>query len=505
MTTPNDSERTVNKGTMPSSARHGAFDEPAHALPAGTRLAEFELLSVVGEGGFGIVYLAHDHSLNRQVAIKEYMPSELAERTQALTVSVRSERHAETFATGLRSFINEARLLAQFDHPCLLKVYRFWESHGTAYMVMPYHPGVTLARSLRQRPAPPDEAWLRDLLRHLLDALDQMHAARCYHRDISPDNILIQPDGRPLLLDFGAARRVIGDMQRAFTVILKTGYAPVEQYGDIPDMPDMKQGPWTDLYALGAVTHFAITGQTPQPAVQRFLSDKYVPLAQLAATQYSQGFLRAIDRTLAVRPRNRPQNAAEMRALLGLAAPAPEPAPAPPAQPPLFAAVHADVTRTAAQADFTRPTRAPPAPLPGGGKGRHRRRAVAGAAVLAAVAASVGLYLWVGSTDPSAIAYEQYRINRSEAARPDGAAVVPPTPDAALAPPAPVALPSVALPSAAPRVATRAPPGASPRERPGPHDQSTLSRPCVDIIQRVSLGEALTPEEREVLKQECGQ
>ncbi|HEX3139875.1 MAG TPA: serine/threonine-protein kinase, partial [Rhizobacter sp.] len=314
MTTPYDNERTLSKGMTPGAGHYRAFDEPVNALPAGTRLAEFELLSVIGEGGFGIVYLAHDHSLSRQVAIKEYMPSELAERTQALTVSVRSERHAETFATGLRSFINEARLLAQFDHPCLLKVYRFWEAHGTAYMVMPFHAGITLGRSLKQSQSPADEAWLRDLLRHLLDALEQMHEARCYHRDISPDNILIQPDGRPLLLDFGAARRVIGDMQRALTVILKSGYAPVEQYGE---MPDMKQGAWTDLYALGAVMHFAITGQTPQPAVQRFLADKYQPLAQRAANRYSPGFLRAIDRALAVHPKDRPQSAAEMRALLG--------------------------------------------------------------------------------------------------------------------------------------------------------------------------------------------
>ncbi|HEY1391839.1 MAG TPA: serine/threonine-protein kinase, partial [Methylibium sp.] len=302
-----DEDRTLIK---PAPAERG------NALPAGTRLAEFEILSVIGEGGFGIVYLAQDHSLGRQVAIKEYMPAALAARTRALTVSVLSQRHAETFAAGLRSFINEARLLAQFDHPALLKVYRFWEAHGTAYMVMPYYAGITLSQTLKRLKASPDEARLRALLHQLLDALELMHAARCYHRDISPDNILIQPDGRPLLLDFGAARRVIGDMTRALTVILKTGYAPVEQYGE---MPELKQGPWTDLYALASVVHYAIMGNTPPPSIQRYLNDKFVPLSRAAAGRYSPGFLQAMDRALAVLPKDRPQSAAELDAMLGKA------------------------------------------------------------------------------------------------------------------------------------------------------------------------------------------
>ena len=290
-------------------------DNDSKALPAGASLGEFEILKVIGIGGFGIVYLANDHSLQRKIALKEYMPSSLAERSSDSRVTVRSERHAETFQAGMRSFINEARLLAQFDHPSLLKVYRFWEANGTAYMAMPFYEGLTLSQTLRGRSTPPDEAWLKALLAPLLDALETIHAEQCFHRDIAPDNIMMLADDRPLLLDFGAARRAIGDMAQAFTVILKPGYAPIEQYADVATM---QQGPWTDIYALASVVHFAITGRAPVPSVARMISDPLLPLAQTAAGQYSDSFLKAIDRALSVRPEDRPQSVAELRSILGL-------------------------------------------------------------------------------------------------------------------------------------------------------------------------------------------
>jgi serine/threonine protein kinase len=222
-----------------------------NALKAGTRFGELELCGVIGEGGFGIVYTALDHSLERQVALKEYMPASLAARGAGGRVEVRSDEHREAFEAGRKSFVNEARLLAQFDHPALLKVYRFWEANDTAYMAMPLYQGVTLKDRLRALAGPPDEAWLMAMIAPLTEALAVLHAQRCYHRDIAPDNVLLLSDGeRPLLLDFGAARRVIGDITQALTVILKPGYAPIEQYAD---EADLKQGPWTDVYALAAV------------------------------------------------------------------------------------------------------------------------------------------------------------------------------------------------------------------------------------------------------------
>ncbi|MEO8923964.1 MAG: protein kinase [Caldimonas sp.] len=310
---------TTFAATAAATATPAATAQHPLTLPAGTHIAEFEVTQTIGEGGFGIVYLAWDHSLQRKVALKEYMPSSIASRVGQTEIRPRSERHQETFDAGLKSFINEARLLAQFDHPSLLKVYRFWEANGTAYMVMPFLEGATLRVTVRGLAEPPDEAWIVALLVPLFDALTMLHAAQCFHRDIAPDNILLLADtGRPLLLDFGAARRVIGEVTQALTAILKPGYAPIEQYAEIPGL---KQGAWTDIYALAAVVHWMITGKTPTPSVGRLFDDSHVRLAQRAAGRYSPGFLEAIDHALAVMPEKRTQTVEEFRdALMGGAA-----------------------------------------------------------------------------------------------------------------------------------------------------------------------------------------
>lgn len=317
-TPPPDNDRATRTLRMPTESTARAQKvKPAkqNELPVGTRLREFEITRLLGQGGFGIVYLAYDHSLHREVAVKEYMPASLAARGDNTTAVVKFSRYEETFQAGLRGFLEEARLLAQFDHPSLVKVYRYWEDNGTAYMVMPFYQGVTLEEKLALMSSPPDEAWLKKLLIQLLEALKVIHAAGCLHRDIAPDNIWILPDGRPLLLDFGAARRVIGEMTQALTVILKPGYAPVEQYANDPAM---KQGTWTDIYALGGVVYYAITGQAPVPSVSRIISDAQIPLSKAAAGRYSASFLKAIDSALAVKPDARPQNVEEVGALLGL-------------------------------------------------------------------------------------------------------------------------------------------------------------------------------------------
>ncbi len=312
-----DGATTIRTG--PSSGLNSDFVTSSmyigDSLPEGLRLGEYEILSVIGEGGFGIVYLAYDHFLQRQVALKEYMPSSLAGRSRmGLEVTIKSERHRDTFAAGLKSFINEARLLAQFDHRALVKVYRFWEGNGTAYMVMPYVVGPTLKAALAEMPGAPSEAWLRDqVLTPLMEALALLHKASCLHRDIAPDNILLTETG-PMLLDFGAARKVIGDLNQTLTVVLKPGYAPIEQYGEVPALT---QGPWTDVYALGGVVRYAITGKVPVSATTRLVQDTMVPMAQLAAGQYSDAFLQAVDGALAVRPVDRPQDMEQLAARLG--------------------------------------------------------------------------------------------------------------------------------------------------------------------------------------------
>ncbi|MBC8750283.1 MULTISPECIES: serine/threonine-protein kinase [Paraburkholderia] len=423
-----------------------------HALPAGTRLGEFEIVDLIGEGGFGIVYLAYDTQLGRHVALKEYIPAALASRVGAAEVSVRSERHEDTFRAGLKSFINEARLLARFDHHSLVKVYRFWEANGTAYMVMPYYEGITLRDGLRHMSAPPDEAWLRALLTPLLEALAVLHAAQCYHRDIAPDNILLlKGSGRPVLLDFGAARRVIGDMTQALTVILKPGYAPIEQYAE---EAALKQGPWTDVYALAAVVYFAIQGKTPPPSVGRLMSDTYVPLATAVAGRYSERFLRAIDHALAVRPEQRPQNVQALANELGIAIDAPHDA-GPAGEQMPRACVETAVTsapRTASASASAMPAaveakRNPPesAAVPAGpGSERKRTGMIAAGAVCVVALAALGTWLAMRAP-PAANPTVTAGTDARSAASPKPADTAAPTPGhaaqspAAVAPVAPVA------------------------------------------------------------------
>ena len=377
-------------GTAPTSH--------AITLPAGARLGEFEVTSTIGEGGFGIVYLAWDHSLDRKVALKEYMPSSIAFRAGQSEIRVRSERHQETFDAGMKSFINEAKLLAQFDHPSLLKVYRFWEANHTAYLVMPFLEGATVRDTVKAMPGPPDEAWIVGLLQPVCDALAMLHAVQVYHRDIAPDNILLLAEtGRPLLLDFGAARRVIGDMTQALTAILKPGYAPVEQYAD---MPGLKQGPWTDVYALAAVAHWMILGKTPSPSVGRLFDDAYVPLAQSAAGRYSDAFLQAIDRGLAVMPDKRTQSVEAFRAdLVGAPVPA---LPLPTATPTVMTRTMAVPTTQPRHDATTRPpttmatATTEPAVAAGAAPAAQsmRNRILLAAATFIVVAAFAGTMLW---------------------------------------------------------------------------------------------------------------
>jgi len=298
--------------TEASTAKNAGTE---NCLAIGTRLNDFEITGILGEGGFGIVYLAFDHSLQRTVAIKEYMPGALAGRSADTSVTVRSERHKATFEAGLKSFINEARLLAQFDHPSLVKVYRFWEENKTAYMVMRHYDGHTLKQIVNKRPKLVTEAWLRFIFKQILEALDTLYRSKILHRDISPDNIIVQKNGVAVLLDFGSARQIIGDMTQGMTVILKPGYAPIEQYADDVEMP---QGSWTDIYALAAVMYFAIMKSPPPISVGRVVKDTMLPLQDGEHAGFSAKFLKGIDLALAIQPQDRPQSMEEFRQLLGI-------------------------------------------------------------------------------------------------------------------------------------------------------------------------------------------
>ena len=339
-------------------------EDGGDALAPGTRLAEFEIREVLGVGGFGIVYRAWDDALQRDVALKEYMPTSLAARGASARVTLRARSHEENFALGLRSFVNEARLLARFDQPALVKVFRFWEGNGTAYMAMPLYKGRTLRQLRKQRgPTGFDDAWMRALIEPLLGALETMHDDAVYHRDIAPDNILWCDNQRPVLLDFGAARLVLADRTQNVTAILKPQFAPIEQYAATASM---RQGPWTDLYALAGTCYFLLTGRAPLPATARVMGDELEPLARLAPPGCSPQLLQALDWAMAVRPQDRPQSVAQWRdALHGRIPIPPRPAvdaPITPTGPAPESA--ADESTIQATVPTSPPRTTPPAPVP---------------------------------------------------------------------------------------------------------------------------------------------
>ena len=438
---------------------------PPSALPRGTRLGEFELRHVLGVGGFGIVYLAFDHALEREVAVKEYLPATLVGRTETMHVTLRSQSDADTFALGLKSFVNEARLLAHFDHPSLLKVLRFWEANGTAYMAMPVLRGHTVKEVRLDMKQPPDEAWMRALLDPLLGAIERLHAEGVFHRDIAPDNIQIEPDGRPVLLDFGAARRVISDKTQSLTAILKPAYAPIEQYAEAGSV---KQGPWTDLYALGATMHYVLLARPPLPATTRAVHDDLKPLSAQELPGCSAEFLNVIDWMLAPRPADRPQSVAAVRDVLAGRAPAPRRRTAEPADPgswertivhkPAVVAPAVDVERTYAATMLIPPPGAPatasPAPRPQAAADSARAQAPGGADVPRSRLVPMLVGLAVVAVLGAGVAFG---LRSGGAAAPQAAASAPELAAVAASAPAVAASAAEAAPAPAPAPAAPAP------------------------------------------------
>ncbi len=229
--------------------------EYINALRAGTRLEEYQVREVLGQGGFGITYLADDTKLDRVVALKEYLPRDFAARTAGSTVVPNSSADAADYRWGLERFLDEARTLARFDHPHLNKVHRFFEANGTAYLVLEYIDGQTLSLLLTKYPTLP-ATHLQRIIREVLSGLVEVHQAGYIHRDIKPSNIMLRSDGSAVLLDFGAARQAVGQRSKSITSILTPGYAPLEQY----DTKAEDVGPWSDLYALGMVAYRCVSG-----------------------------------------------------------------------------------------------------------------------------------------------------------------------------------------------------------------------------------------------------
>lgn len=281
------------------------------ALPGGFRLENYLFMQPLGKGGFGITYEARDLLLNRVVAVKELLPDGIATRVDGSTVVAQSEAHEGDWHWARDRFLKEAQVVARFRHPNIVQVHRLIEANGTVYMVMDLLDGGSYQERLDRIKREPDEASVRAVIDPLLDGLAEVHRAGLLHRDIKPDNILFNHRGEPVLADFGAAREIVGRTM-ALTSIITTGYSPLEQY----QSKDGLQGPWTDIYALGAVMVRAITGEKPPAATDRLGKDGYERLATKSRPGFSSEFLKAVDHALRMEPKDRPQDVVAWRKVL---------------------------------------------------------------------------------------------------------------------------------------------------------------------------------------------
>lgn len=280
------------------------------ALPPGYRLQEYEILRVLGVGGFGITYLCFDHNLDQARAIKEYLPNDWAIRLPDNTVRWKATESKDDFEAGLKSFLDEARRLAKFKHDNIVKVHRSFSELGTAYIVMEYAEGETLSSMLDQK-GTLSEKELKSVLLPILNGLEEVHKV-LIHRDIKPGNIIIRDaDDSPVLLDFGSARQAAGSKSKSMTAIVTAGFAPIEQYST-----QGNQGPWTDIYALGCLCYRALSGEPPREAPLRIRNDPLVPLSQLCKGKADAHFLAAIDWAMKVYEEERPQDISTWRAAL---------------------------------------------------------------------------------------------------------------------------------------------------------------------------------------------
>nr|WP_295772160.1 protein kinase [Rhodoferax sp.] len=300
---------TPDPGPQPPPKRKGSSPADVAALLPGQTVFEYQIEKVLGGGGFGITYLAHDVNLQLPVAIKEYFPADLAVRGADDSVRMRSADGAAQFEWGLERFIDEARALASFRHPNIVRVLRYFKEHGTAYIVMEYESGDPLKHWLAAHPGLGQHSLLQ-IVFPLLDGLEAVHKLNFLHRDIKPDNIYMRADGTPVLLDFGAARRVTSGQE--MTNIVSPGFAPFEQYHSKGN-----QGPWTDLYSLGAVMYWMATGRKPMEAASRVRTDDMPKAYGNASTVvFGDALLRAIDWAMTPDETQRPQNVAAFRKVL---------------------------------------------------------------------------------------------------------------------------------------------------------------------------------------------
>jgi len=285
-------------------------------LPQGYRLGDYVIQDIKGQGGFGIAYLAQDIHLQNLVIIKEYFPNGLASR-DGQTVTVFGTKGQVDYERGMQRFLEEGRALARFSHPAVVRILKYLQQNNTAYLVMEFIDGEPLDTYLQRKHSLSPQVTAH-LAAELLDGLAVVHQHNLIHRDIKPGNIMLRPGGKPVLIDFGAAKEALAE--KSHSVVVTPGYGALEQYSS-----KAKLAPATDLYALGATLYKCLTGQTPEEATQRAVEDSHIPLGRdPKASQYPPGLIKLIDQCLQIKEKDRPQSAQEAKALLEQSAPHPQ-------------------------------------------------------------------------------------------------------------------------------------------------------------------------------------
>jgi len=284
---------------------------PAQAnqpLPAGYVLNGYRIEKPLSSGGFSIVYLARDEA-GTPFAIKEYLPSSMPLRAEGVEVRVTDEGNLAIFRHGLKCFFEEGRALAMISHPNVVRVENFFRANETCYMVMQYVRGRTLQFHIQRNRHEFTEGFIRRLFTHLMNGLREVHANKLLHLDIKPANVFISMEGRPVLLDFGAARITLSEEQSKLKPMYTAGFAAPEHYRFKPK----ELGPWSDIYSVGATMYTCIAGTPPQASDQREQKDRIIPLRTLARQQYSEELYGVVDSCLAIDYLKRPQTAFELQ------------------------------------------------------------------------------------------------------------------------------------------------------------------------------------------------
>jgi len=279
-------------------------------LPEGYQLENYRIASVLSCGGFSIVYLAYDEN-DQPVAIKEYLPSQLALRKEGDALPSISDENLATFRYGMRCFFEEGRSLARLSHPNVVRVLNFFRANETVYLVMRYERGRTLQEHIHARRGTIKERFIRQVFTQLLTGLREVHSNKLLHLDIKPANIYIRNDSTPVLIDFGAARQTLVQEGQRLNPMYTPGFAPPEQYKNRELL-----GPWSDCYAIGASIFACLANAAPQAANDRVVKDRYVSAAKLWDGKYSRQLLETIDWCLELDHMKRPQSVLALQKVL---------------------------------------------------------------------------------------------------------------------------------------------------------------------------------------------